>query len=114
MNSTRRNFHGDYLYKKRQLFISKSDYGGEINISVFILNEICGILSQNQSGFMRVKYPEYPSRMSCLYVSKTFEEAETYWKNEQISSDVPLVAEMLVDGTITVMEVIKEINANVD
>lgn len=52
--------------------------------------------------------------MSCLYVSKTFEEAETYWKNEQISSDVPLVAEMLVDGTITVMEVIKEINANVD
>ncbi|MBQ7919900.1 MAG: DUF2441 domain-containing protein [Lachnospiraceae bacterium] len=26
------------------------------------------------------KYPQYPSRMSCLYVSKTFEEADNWGK----------------------------------
>lgn len=107
------------------------------------------------------KYPQYPSRMSCLYVSKTFEEADTwgkffaeigrptynivklkiegncfigdatkcfdgrtdkkenlrlaelYWKNEPNTSDEPPVSEMLIDGTITVVEIVKEINANI-
>ena len=26
------------------------------------------------------RYPDYPSRMACLYVSKTLEEAETWFK----------------------------------
>lgn len=28
----------------------------------------------------RKKYPQYPSRMSCLYVSKTFDEADNWGK----------------------------------
>ncbi len=108
----------------------------------------------------RKRYPMYPSRMSCLYVSKTFEEAESwgkyfaelgrptysivrlevngncfigdatkcfdgttnkeenlrlaelYWEN--LRSDEPTIEEMLVDGTITVVEVLKEINANIE
>lgn len=110
----------------------------------------------------REKYPQYPSRMSCLYVSKTFEEtdnwgklfakigrptysivklkiegncfigdatkcfdgrtdkkenlrlAELYWKNESNNPDEPPITEMLVDGKKTVVEIVKEINANVD
>lgn len=106
-------------------------------------------------------YPEYPSRMSCLYVSKTFEEAdnwgkffaeigrptysivkleidgncfigdatkcfdaqldeqenlrlaEIYWKNESNDADNQPILEMLVDGHIKVVELIKEINANI-
>lgn len=107
------------------------------------------------------KYPQYPSRLSCLYVSKTFEEAdnwgiyfaqigrptycivklevngncfigdatncfkgttdkaeslrlaEIYWENKTNKSDEDPVWEMLVDGKITVVEIIKEINANI-
>lgn len=107
------------------------------------------------------KYPHYPSRMSCLYVSKTFEEAdnwgkffaeigrptyhivkldvqgnvfegdamkcfkgtpdkqenlqlaERYWENPEEDSQHPPICEVLVDGFITVVEIVKEINANV-
>lgn len=106
-------------------------------------------------------YPTYPSRMSCLYVSKTLEEAdnwgkyfakigrptysivkleidgkcfygdatkcfdaqlneqenlrlaEIYWKNESNDADNPPIVEMLVDGHIKVVEIVKEINANI-
>lgn len=107
------------------------------------------------------KYPSYPSRMSCLYVSRTYEEAEEwgkffakigrptycvvklkiegncfigdatkcfdghvdkqenlrlaelYWKNEPNDTNNPTICEMLVDGHITVVEIVKEINANI-
>ena len=74
------------------------------------------------------KYPQYPSRMSCLYVSKTFEEAENwgkffaeidrplaelYWKNKVDDTSQQAIYEMLVDGQITVVEIVKEINANI-
>ena len=107
------------------------------------------------------KYPTYPSRMSCLYVSRTFKEAdnwgkyfakigrstysivkleidgncfygdatkcfdaqldeqenirlaEIYWKNESNDADDPPIVEMLVDGHIKVVEIIKEINVNI-
>ncbi len=107
------------------------------------------------------KYSGYPSRMSCLYVSKTLEEAdkwgkffaeigrptyhivkleiqgncfmgdatkcfkgqlskeenlklaEAYWESEVDTSDKKAICEMLVDGRITVVEIIKEINANI-
>ena len=107
------------------------------------------------------KYPQYPSRMSCLYVSRTFEEAdnwgkyfakigrptycivkleiegncfygdakkcfdaqlseqenfrlaEIYWKNESNDGDEPPIVEMLVDGHIQVIEIVKEINENI-
>lgn len=107
------------------------------------------------------KYPQYPSRMGCLYVSKTFEEAdnwgkyfseigrptycivkleiegncfigdaakcfdggvdkrenlrlaELYWENKHTDTDDPPIREMLVDGEITIVEVVKEINANI-
>lgn len=106
------------------------------------------------------EFPEYPSRMACLYVSKTFEEAEKwaglfaqwgrptyhivklrttgrvfvgnanlcfrgelepeknlemarkYWKVEETGED-PIV-EMLIDGDIEVVEIVREIGANVD
>lgn len=106
------------------------------------------------------KYPRYPSRMGCLYVSKSLEEAdnwgkffaeigrptyhivklevqgncfigdatkcfkgtsdkqenlrlaELYWENSAESVEQPPIYEMLVDGCITVMEIVKEINAN--
>uniref|UniRef100_UPI004057A716 DUF2441 domain-containing protein n=1 Tax=Acetatifactor sp. TaxID=1872090 RepID=UPI004057A716 len=106
------------------------------------------------------KFPAYPSRMSCLYVSKTLEEAERwgqffaeigrptyhivklevkgkffagdatrcfagqldkrenlklaeqYWENPFTEEKPGAVCEMLVDGEITVMEIMKEINAN--
>lgn len=109
----------------------------------------------------REKYPDYPSRMSCLYVSGTLEEAEKwaaffakigrptyhivrlsidgrcfigdatkcfdgrlshqenlrlaerYWRNEPDEQGEPPVCEMLVDGEITVLEIVKEINANI-
>ncbi len=108
------------------------------------------------------KYSNYPSRMGCLYVSKTFEEAknwgkyfsdigrptysivkleiqgncfigdatkcfdgqidkaenlrlaELYWENKPYDSGERSIDEMLVDGVITVVEVIEEINANIN
>ena len=107
------------------------------------------------------KYPQYPSRMACLYTSQTYEEAEKwgwyfsthgrptysivklefdgnffigdatkcfdglpykeenlklaelYWKNGPNPPDEPPIVEMLIDGNITVIEVLKEINANI-
>ena len=107
------------------------------------------------------KYPQYPSRMSCLYVSKTLEEAENwgkyfarigrptysivkleiegrcfvgdatkcfdgqpdraeneelaelYWENKPNPPGEPSIDEMLVDGKLTVVEIVKEINANI-
>lgn len=101
------------------------------------------------------KYPNYPSRMACLYVSKTLEEAEKwfdyfaglgrptfqivklkvngnvfygdaencfdgkltekenlalaeqYWENKDF--DTSSIVEMLVDGDIEVVEIVKEI-----
>ena len=108
------------------------------------------------------KYPEYPSRMSCLYVSGSIEEAENwaelfidwgrptysivklkvsgnvfsgdanncfdatvnetenlllaehYWQNLPNPQGEPPIKEMLVDGEIEVIKVIKEINRNVN
>jgi len=101
------------------------------------------------------KYPNYPSRMACLYVSKTLKEAETwfeyfvdlgrstfqivklkikgnvfygdaekcfdgrltenenlalaenYWENKDF--DKSSILEMLVDGDIEVVEIVKEL-----
>lgn len=101
------------------------------------------------------KYPNYPSRMACLYVSKTLDEAEkwfdyfvslgrptfqivkltvngnvfygdaekcfdgrltekenlilaeNYWKNKNF--DETSILEMLVDGDIEVVEIVKEL-----
>ena len=110
----------------------------------------------------RDKYPQYPSRMGCLYVSKTFEEAddwgkffaeigrptfhivkleikgncfigdatkcfkgrpnkeenirlaEAYWENKPNTLNQQPVYEMLVNGQITVVDIVKTINANTD
>lgn len=107
------------------------------------------------------KYPQYPSRMACLYVSETIEEAESwgryfaeigrptysivkldvggncfigdankcfrgqlskeenlrlaeaYWGNKADGNNTQQIREMLVDGGITVLEIVKEINANI-
>lgn len=107
------------------------------------------------------KFPEYPSRMSCLYVSKTLKEAENwgkffaeigrptyhivklkiegncfmgdatkcfdgqlnkednlklaelYWTSQVEETNQQSICEMLVDGHITVMEIVKDISANI-
>ena len=107
------------------------------------------------------EYPFYPSRMSCLYVSKTYEEAvqwgdffskigrptysiveldvkgncfigdatkrfdgqtdrlinrnlaKLYWESPQSEEHKNKICEMLVDGEITVIAILKEINANI-
>lgn len=104
----------------------------------------------------KAKYPMYPSRMACLYVSKSLKEAENwfdfftkigrptyqivklkvfgncftgdatkcfdgslckeknlklaerYWKNPKESGEKPPIVEMLVDGEIEVVEIMKE------
>ena len=38
--------------------------------------------------------------------------ADIYWRNEAAVSHEPPVRELLVDGKITVLEIIKQINAN--
>ena len=108
------------------------------------------------------KYPHYPSRMACLFVSETFEEAESwgkyfaeigrptynivkldvkgdfftgdatkcfkgklskdenlklaeiYWESGADSENQQSVREILVNGEITVVEIVKEINANIE
>ena len=108
----------------------------------------------------REKFPHYPSRMGCLYVSKSLEEAdnwgkffaqigrptyhivkldvegncfmgdatkcfrgqtskaenlrlaELYWENRNDDPSHTPICEMLVDGKITVLEIVQEINAN--
>ena len=108
----------------------------------------------------REKFPQYPSRMGCLYVSASLEEAEKwgaffaelgrptyhivkldirgncfvgdaakcfrgqlsreenrrlaeiYWKSHADREDPRTICEMLVDGQITVLEIVKEIRAN--
>ena len=107
----------------------------------------------------REKYPQYPSRMACLYVSRELEEshrwgeffarigrptyaivelkitgrvfvgnacncfdgtpdkaenlakAERYWENQPNTEDGE-IWEMLADGDIEVVRIVKEINAN--
>lgn len=107
------------------------------------------------------KYPQYPSRMAALYVSKTYEEAERwgeyfarigrptycvakikvngncycgdaykcfdgtisekenlrmaeiYWLNGPNEDGHEPITEVLADGEIEVVEILKEINANI-
>lgn len=109
----------------------------------------------------REKYPHLPSRMSCLYVSETPEEAEKwvelfirwerpvwhivkldarggifrgeatkcfrgtpdreenlrlaerYWKNDPADIDGKPVREILIDGKIEVLEIVREIRINI-
>ena len=109
----------------------------------------------------QAKYPQYPSRMGCLYVSRSFGEAmrwgdyfakigrptyhivkldikgncfvgdaakcfrgqltreenlklaENYWCIHIEPDDPHTICEMLVDGQITVVEIVKEIHANI-
>lgn len=109
----------------------------------------------------KTHFPQYPSRMHCLYVSATQEEAERwgeffarigrptysvvkllakgniftgdavncfdgqttheenlrlahlYWENAERDDHSPPVWEMLADGELTVVEMIKVINANI-
>ena len=108
------------------------------------------------------KYPQHPSRMGCMYVSKSFEEAdnwgkffaeigrptyhivkleingncfmgdatkcfkgqlnkeenlklaELYWESKIDTSNQQAICEILVNGKITVVEIVKEINANIN
>ena len=108
------------------------------------------------------KYPQYPSRLACLYVSQTLEEAEKwgrffaeigrptyhivkldirgscfagdaskcfrgqlskeenrrlaqiYWESRPDPENKQSVREMLADGQMTVVEIVKEINANTE
>ena len=107
------------------------------------------------------KYPQYPSRMASLYVSKTYEEAERwgeyfarigrptysvakikvngncyqgdaykcfdgtiseeenlrmaeiYWLNGESEEGHEPIVEILADGEIEIVEILKEINANI-
>ncbi len=107
------------------------------------------------------KYPQFPSRMASLYVSKTYEEAERwaeyfarigrptygiagvsasgraytgdaskcfdgtasekenlrlaeiYWENGPNEDGRPPIPEILVDGDIEVLEILKVMNANI-
>ena len=107
------------------------------------------------------KYPQYPSRMASLYVSKSFEEAERwgeyfaklgrptygiakirvfgncfegdaykcfdgciseeenlalaeiYWQNGANEDGHYPIVEILADGDIEILEIVKEINANI-
>ena len=107
------------------------------------------------------KYPQYPSRMASLYVSRTYQEAEQwgdyfarigrptygiakirtngrcyvgdaykcfdgsvdeeenlrlaelYWQNGPNEDGREPIAEILVDGDIEILEMLKEINANI-
>ncbi len=107
------------------------------------------------------KYPQYPSRMASLYVSKSFEEAERwgeyfaklgrptygiakicvfgncfegdaykcfdgciseeenlelaeiYWQNGANEDGHDPIVEILADGDIEILEIVKEINANI-
>jgi len=106
------------------------------------------------------RYPQYPSRLSCLYVSAELEEAENwakyfaelgrptyhivklkaegrffvgdaakcfrgckdknenlrlaeeYWSRPPGEGEQNVIRELLVDGKLTVTEIVKEINAN--
>lgn len=106
------------------------------------------------------KHPAYPSRLRCLYVSDTLEEAEKwcglflawnrptyqivrlrisgnrfigdanncftarldkqenlslaerYWANKPNAQNLPPIKEILVDGSIEVVQIVKEIGAN--
>ena len=108
------------------------------------------------------KYPQDPSRLWCLYVSKTLKEAESwgnffaeigrptynivkldvkgacfigdatkcfkgqpskdenlklaeiYWESSAAAENQQAICEMLVNGEITVVEIVKEINANIE
>lgn len=108
------------------------------------------------------EYPQYPSRMNCLYVSGTLEEAvnwgnffieagrptyhivklkiegncffgeatkcfdgqpnknenlrlaKLYWEHKIDDKNQPTICEILVDGRITVVEIVKELNANIE
>ena len=169
------------MYKGQRIIIDKNHRSGvysRVNEKLGIVNEIyanpdeyAGVELEHHTSVAlrelaleevrRAKYPEYPSRMQCLYVSKIFEEAdnwgkyfaeigrptycivkldingrcfigdaakcfdgspyrqenirmaEIYWANEPCETDEPTIDEMLVDGEITVTEIVKEINANI-
>ena len=49
----------------------------------------------------------------CLSKEENLKLAEAYWEREADTDDQQAVCEMLVNGRITVVEIVKEINANI-
>jgi len=153
------NHHnGVYQRVMDKLHIVKEIYASPHHYSIDELEHHTAVALRELAleEFRQQKHPAYPSRMSCLYVSETMEEAEkwaaffgqigrpTYHivrlqidggifigdatkcfrgspdkaSNLQLAeqyweiSQAPIVKEILADGTITVLEIVKEINAN--
>ena len=50
----------------------------------------------------------------CLSKEENLKLAEAYWEREADADNQQAVCEMLVDGQITVVEIVKEINANIE
>ena len=135
-------------------------YSGE---NIELTNDLKKALREYALEEIRIKeYPYYPSRLSCLYVSNTLNEAEfwynifieqgrptfqivkvevvgsyftsdawncfegtsdknknlklarRYWNNEDNLKGVKPIIEILVDGTIKVVEIIKENKKELD
>ena len=155
--------NGVYQRVYEKINIVKEIYRNPVNYTAETLEHHTSVAMRELAleEVRKKKYPTYPSRMSCLYVSRTFEEAdnwgkyfakigrptycivkleiegnyfygdatkcfdaqldkqenmrlaEIYWKNESGDSDDPPIVEMLVDGHIKVVEMMKEINANI-
>jgi len=148
----------DKLDIVNEIYANQSDYDAETlehHISVALRELALEEVRQK-------KYPQYPSRMGCLYVSETLEEAEQwgkffveigrptyhivklkvegncfvgdatkcfkgqpskeenlrlaeiYWESKADDFNPQAVREMLVNGHITVVEIVKEINANIE
>lgn len=161
LDNTHHNGVCERVYEKmdivKDIYTNPSKYNAEIleHHTLVALRELA------LEEVRQKKYPAYPSRMNCLYVSKTFEEAdnwgkffakigrptyhivkmkvegncyvgdatkcfdgkldkqenlrlaERYWENKLDDTDNSPIFEMLVDGCITVVEIVKEINANI-
>ena len=58
------------------------------------------------------KYPQYPSGQ--LTKEANIKSAELYWQNKQDPASQPSICEMLVNGKIEVIEIVKEINININ
>ena len=74
----------------KQLILSNMDYWGKVASRELALEKV-----------RKEKYPFYPSRMACLYTSRTFEEAKSWAQFfDEIGRKVFSIVKLNVDGNI--------------
>ena len=109
--------NGVYQRVYEKLNIVKEIYGNPANYNAETLEHHTSVAMRELAleEVRKKKYPTYPSRMSCLYVSRTFEEADNWGKYfAQIGRPTYSIVKLEIEGNCFYGDATKCFDAQLD